>query len=189
MVACEKINHTDSRANEQHKTRRDKPAVPPLPDPFVTILNARAHHTSDQSITTHHSTGEIPAIIQIGSAEKKDMTPALSCFREQITGSWSKCVPEVVKQKEDMRATEVLFVPDAQMVTIEVAGPHSPPTQSVEKLPTRRSGQRKTALAEAVNTLTLLPYYGGAEGDRTPDLLNAIQALSQLSYSPEESVL
>ena len=26
---------------------------------------------------------------------------------------------------------------------------------------------------------------GGAEGDRTPDLLNAIQALSQLSYGPE----
>ena len=25
----------------------------------------------------------------------------------------------------------------------------------------------------------------GAEGSRTPDLLNAIQALSQLSYSPE----
>ncbi len=25
----------------------------------------------------------------------------------------------------------------------------------------------------------------GAEGIRTPDLLNAIQALSQLSYSPE----
>ena len=25
---------------------------------------------------------------------------------------------------------------------------------------------------------------GGAEGNRTPDLLNAIQALSQLSYSP-----
>ena len=25
---------------------------------------------------------------------------------------------------------------------------------------------------------------GGAEGDRTPDLLNAIQALSQLSYNP-----
>lgn len=27
---------------------------------------------------------------------------------------------------------------------------------------------------------------GGAEGGRTPDLLNAIQALSQLSYSPAE---
>gem|GEM_PF-1358041 len=27
-------------------------------------------------------------------------------------------------------------------------------------------------------------FDGGAEGDRTPDLLNAIQALSQLSYSP-----
>ncbi len=25
---------------------------------------------------------------------------------------------------------------------------------------------------------------GGAEGNRTPDLLNAIQALSQLSYGP-----
>src|SRR5439155_14882433 len=29
-----------------------------------------------------------------------------------------------------------------------------------------------------------LPH-GGAEGDRTPDLLSAIQALSQLSYSPD----
>ncbi len=29
---------------------------------------------------------------------------------------------------------------------------------------------------------------GGAEGNRTPDLLNAIQALSQLSYSPTESL-
>jgi hypothetical protein len=26
--------------------------------------------------------------------------------------------------------------------------------------------------------------FGGAEGNRTPDLLNAIQALSQLSYDP-----
>ena len=26
---------------------------------------------------------------------------------------------------------------------------------------------------------------GGDEGDRTPDLLNAIQALSQLSYAPK----
>ena len=25
---------------------------------------------------------------------------------------------------------------------------------------------------------------GGAEGNRTPDLLNAIEALSQLSYNP-----
>ena len=27
--------------------------------------------------------------------------------------------------------------------------------------------------------------FGGAEGDRTPDLMSAIHALSQLSYSPE----
>ena len=26
--------------------------------------------------------------------------------------------------------------------------------------------------------------FGGAEGDRTPDLMNAIHALSQLSYGP-----
>jgi hypothetical protein len=29
-----------------------------------------------------------------------------------------------------------------------------------------------------------LKRLGGAEGNRTPDLLNAIQALSQLSYGP-----
>ena len=29
-----------------------------------------------------------------------------------------------------------------------------------------------------------LPCIGGAEGDRTPDLMNAIHALSQLSYGP-----
>jgi thiamine pyrophosphokinase len=29
-----------------------------------------------------------------------------------------------------------------------------------------------------------LMFYGGAGRDRTDDLLNAIQALSQLSYSP-----
>ncbi len=28
-------------------------------------------------------------------------------------------------------------------------------------------------------------FFGGAKGSRTPDLLNAIQALSQLSYGPE----
>ncbi len=29
-----------------------------------------------------------------------------------------------------------------------------------------------------------VPVVGGAKGSRTPDLLNAIQALSQLSYGP-----
>ena len=32
----------------------------------------------------------------------------------------------------------------------------------------------------------LLILFGGAKRDRTADLLNAIQALSQLSYSPEQ---
>ena len=30
----------------------------------------------------------------------------------------------------------------------------------------------------------MLVFIGGAEGDRTPDLVNAIHALSQLSYGP-----
>ena len=30
---------------------------------------------------------------------------------------------------------------------------------------------------------------GGDEGNRTPDLLNAIQALSQLSYAPNASAI
>jgi hypothetical protein len=33
-------------------------------------------------------------------------------------------------------------------------------------------------------THNLLISNGGADGDRTHDLMNAIQALSQLSYSP-----
>ena len=32
-------------------------------------------------------------------------------------------------------------------------------------------------------------FIGGAEGDRTPDLYNAIVALSQLSYGPENLVM
>ena len=32
----------------------------------------------------------------------------------------------------------------------------------------------------------MLDFIGGADGDRTHDLMNAIHALSQLSYSPTE---
>jgi hypothetical protein len=38
----------------------------------------------------------------------------------------------------------------------------------------------------ASKKLILKVYSGGADRDRTDDLLNAIQALSQLSYSPNE---
>jgi hypothetical protein len=41
------------------------------------------------------------------------------------------------------------------------------------------------ALARRRSTTELNPHPGGAEGNRTPDLMNAIHALSQLSYSPE----
>ncbi len=46
--------------------------------------------------------------------------------------------------------------------------------------------KKKTAYYFANIPSKALSYitYGGDEGDRTPDLLNAIQALSQLSYAP-----
>jgi hypothetical protein len=38
-----------------------------------------------------------------------------------------------------------------------------------------------------LTTAAIAEKYGGADRDRTDDLLNAIQALSQLSYSPNVS--
>jgi hypothetical protein len=43
------LTHTDSRSDEQHKPLRDKPAVAPLSDPFVTILNARTYQSIPRS--------------------------------------------------------------------------------------------------------------------------------------------
>ena len=54
--------------------------------------------------------------------------------------------------------------------------------------------QRQAVGAETENATTLEDkqlrsnLHGGAEGNRTPDLLNAIQALSQLSYSPNREL-
>ncbi len=44
----------------------------------------------------------------------------------------------------------------------------------------------QNSVSRTRRTMDYVPpdLYGGAEGDRTPDLLNAIQALSQLSYNP-----
>ena len=36
------------------------------------------------------------------------------------------------------------------------------------------------------NYLIIIGLCGGAKGDRTPDLYNAIVALSQLSYGPSD---
>ena len=41
---------------------------------------------------------------------------------------------------------------------------------------------RRAARCEAASKVLI--SFGGAKGSRTPDLLNAIQALSQLSYGP-----
>lgn len=40
------------------------------------------------------------------------------------------------------------------------------------------------ASRDAIPGLNLKLFYGGARRDRTADLLHAMQALSQLSYSP-----
>ena len=45
-------------------------------------------------------------------------------------------------------------------------------------------GEMKKAAKIRSYLNTLVISFGGAKEDRTPDLLNAIQALSQLSYSP-----
>ena len=47
----------------------------------------------------------------------------------------------------------------------------------------RQIGENRTGL-ERWNDLQAVDFVGGAEGNRTLDLLNAIQALSQLSYGP-----
>jgi hypothetical protein len=52
-----------------------------------------------------------------------------------------------------------------------------------------RKGQKKKRLNLMVEPLEILSNQkdGGAEGDRTPDLRNAIATLSQLSYGPVPS--
>ena len=49
-------------------------------------------------------------------------------------------------------------------------------THSKRKI--KNHASRQTRMATGLS-------FGGDEGDRTPDLLNAIQALSQLSYAPK----
>ena len=48
----------------------------------------------------------------------------------------------------------------------------------------RRVGALPFAAPDGELAKKLLIPIGGAKGSRTPDLLNAIQALSQLSYGP-----
>ena len=58
------------------------------------------------------------------------------------------------------------------------------PETSEENAP-RGSSSADRADKKRVADKNLQPsYFGGAKRDRTADLLNAIQALSQLSYSP-----
>ena len=63
---------------------------------------------------------------------------------------------------------------------------HDTALKNTRRVPVgRRIGKRKRNLSE---TRSCVKKNGGAEGNRTPDLLNAIQALSQLSYSPSRAI-
>ena len=55
----------------------------------------------------------------------------------------------------------------------------------VARRPDRRDGLRKRVHPDAGSLYG--EDFGGAEGIRTPDLINAIDALSQLSYSPTDN--
>src|SRR6266404_9978226 len=48
----------------------------------------------------------------------------------------------------------------------------------------RRSSRDPCGPVNNSRGASLKSEFGGAEGDRTPDLMNAIHALSQLSYGP-----
>ena len=47
---------------------------------------------------------------------------------------------------------------------------------------------RQMKRADSKSAPRTIDFIGGDEGDRTPDLMNAIHALSQLSYVPEISM-
>ena len=49
----------------------------------------------------------------------------------------------------------------------------------------RENGLGLWTTRHSVDGIAASFFTGGAEGNRTPDLLNAIQALSQLSYGPD----
>ena len=47
-------------------------------------------------------------------------------------------------------------------------------------------GNPESSFQAAVSCIAISAGFGGAKGSRTPDLLHAMQALSQLSYGPIE---
>ena len=68
------------------------------------------------------------------------------------------------------------------MGTVVVINRLQPADGSPTQSPARRDSRNVADSRQTVVTMTMA---NGARGTRTPDLLGAIQALSQLSYSPE----
>src|SRR5579864_150699 len=68
------------------------------------------------------------------------------------------------------------FMPDGKIASLPIHGPCRP-----------NSDSDRPRVDTALTYRYCWGYSGGAERDRTVDLLNAIQALSQLSYGPTEA--
>ena len=87
-----------------------------------------------------------------------------------LRGAFASLLAGELRPSKQKQHLEVVFVPPA------------PDLRSV----VRSSSSLKTKKTE-INPAFF--YIGGAKEDRTPDLLNAIQALSQLSYNPNDEHL
>ena len=57
--------------------------------------------------------------------------------------------------------------------------------RSSQGVPIMKLCQKVRKTKEKTPKTLEFPVFGGDKGSRTPDLLNAIQALSQLSYTPK----
>ena len=72
---------------------------------------------------------------------------------------------------------------DGWVLTFGGAGPSALGVRASRVLPRTILAQLSATVAQKI-LLFINVLFGGARGSRTPDLLNAIQALSQLSYGP-----
>src|SRR3546814_2250974 len=71
----------------------------------------------------------------------------------------------------------------SQLVALPISNAQNGPPQLIY-LWDRNEGPISTDFSKGRENQETLCLIGGAEGDRTPDLCNAIAALSQLSYGP-----
>jgi hypothetical protein len=86
-------------------------------------------------------------------------------------GTGGTFVDEVIQYNERQRQS------DHKAASCRLSGRHKPTHSNPPK--------EKGLTGAAANPSSSFSFFGGAEGARTPDLMTASHALSQLSYSPE----